>query len=128
MKKKGKYLSGVMNLKKMISICLLFVILIAFSLWIDKKTGIEPEPMSAEEPVSETDEAEESMSHLSGEEFYLAQQDGKIVIYQADQKTIFCETSIYVEQLSPELQMRLKQKIPFRSEKELFDFLENYSS
>ena len=57
-----------MKLKKMISVCLLFVLLLAGSLWIDQtmrsSEKTKPEEV-AEEMAADTEKMTESMSHLS---------------------------------------------------------------
>lgn len=55
-------------MKKMISVCLLFVLLLAGSLWIDQtmrsSEKTKPEEV-AEEMAADTEKMTESMSHLS---------------------------------------------------------------
>lgn len=121
-----------MILKKMISICFLFVVLAAASLWIDRsihRSFETPQPeLSA---VTETEAGQEvtaSMSSIAPAKYYLAEQDGKIVVYQADQTTIYFETSIATDSLPQTLLDELSDGICFTTEKELYEFLENYSS
>ena len=55
-------------MKKMISVCLLFVLLLAGSLWIDQTmlSSEKPKPEEvAQEMVTDTEKMTESMSHLS---------------------------------------------------------------
>lgn len=55
-------------MKKMISVCLLFVLLLAGSLWIDQTmlSSEKPKPEEvAEEMAADTEKMTESMSHLS---------------------------------------------------------------
>ena len=129
--KNGKYLSGVMKLKKMISVCLLFVLLLAGSLWIDQTmlSSEKPKPEEvAQEMAADTEKMTESMSHLSHTKYYVHASEGYVVIYQADHETVYCETSIRVEHLPEELQSSLEEGIALYSDEELYEFLENYSS
>lgn len=118
-------------MKKMISVCLLFVLLLAGSLWIDQtmrsSEKTKPEEV-AEEMVTDTEKMTESMSHLSYTKYYVHASEGYVVIYQADHETVYCETSIRVEHLPEELQSGLKEGIALCSDEELYEFLENYSS
>ena len=120
-----------MKLKKMISVCLLFVLLLAGSLWIDQtmrsSEKTKPEEV-AEEMAADTEKMTESMSHLSYTKYYVHAQEGYVVICQADHETVYCETSIRVEHLPEELQSSLEEGIALYSDEELYEFLENYSS
>lgn len=63
------------------------------------------------------------------EYYYLAILDNKVVVYRADEKTIYMETDIPAEDLpSDVLQELLVQKRVVNTEEDLFDFLESYSS
>ena len=115
----------------MISVCLLFVLLLAGSLWIDQtiRSSENPKPEKvAEEKVSDTEKMTESMSHLAYTKYYIHASDGCVVIYQADHETVYCETSIRVEHLPEQLQSSLEEGIALYSDEELYEFLENYSS
>lgn len=119
-----------MKLKKMISVCLLFVLLLAGSLWIDQTmlSSEKPKPEEvAQEMVTDTEKMTESMSHLSYTKYYVHASEGYVVICQADHETVYCETSIRVEHLPEELQSGLKEGIALCSDEELYEFLENYS-
>ena len=61
-------------MKKMISVCLLFVLLLAGSLWIDQtmRSSEKPKPEEvAQEMVTDTEKMTESMSHLSYTKYYV---------------------------------------------------------
>lgn len=70
-----------MKLKKMISVCLLFVLLLAV-LWIDQtmrsSEKTKPEEV-AEEMAADTEKMTESMSHLSYTKYYVHAQEGYVV-------------------------------------------------
>jgi hypothetical protein len=72
-----------MKLKKMISVCLLFVLLLAGSLWIDQtmrsSEKTKPEEV-AEEMAADTEKMTESMSHLSYTKYYVHASEGYVVI------------------------------------------------
>ena len=62
------------------------------------------------------------------EEFYLAEENNYVVVYEADKKTRFMSTGIPVQSLSDELAEELLNFKYVGSEAELYDFLESYSS
>ena len=70
-------------MKKMISVCLLFVLLLAGSLWIDQtmrsSEKTKPEEV-AEEMAADTEKMTESMSHLSYTKYYVHASEGYVVI------------------------------------------------
>ena len=120
-----------MILKKMISICFLFVLAITASLWIDRTIrhsfeGTEIEPSVTE--IQDSEEVAASMFEFHPAKYYLAERDGKIAVYQAESDTLYFETSISTDRLSEKLRTELNDGIFFTTEKDLYEFLENYSS
>lgn len=63
-----------------------------------------------------------------GEHFYLAIQDHQLVVYLEDKSTIYINTGISDEKLSDEFRTRLMDMIAVETERELYDYLENYTS
>lgn len=59
--------------------------------------------------------------------YYLAIQDGKVVVLNSDEKTIYMETDIVAEMLPEDILFDLLQKRVVNT-KAMFDFLETYSS
>lgn len=120
-----------MILKKMISICFLFVLMLAASLWIDQKIHkafVTPEKVQCADTETGTEAVTASVPKLPDSKYYLKEQDGKIAVYLSDRNTLYFETSIRIEELSSEMKDKLFDGLSFSSEKELFEFLENYSS
>ena len=67
--------------------------------------------------------------HANADEgFYIAVADYKIIVLLDDQKTLYMTTDISLQMLPPEMQEDLADMIFVNNEKELFDFLEAYSS
>jgi len=60
--------------------------------------------------------------------YYLTEDSGYVSIYETDKNTIYEYTDIPLQELPLELQKELKAGIGIASERELYDFLENYSS
>lgn len=113
----------------MIGICLSFVLVLAGALWIDRiNENIVSDPPVTEEKLTDTEEMAESMSYLSNPKYYLMEQDGSVIIYEQDKKTVYAETAISVELIPERLRVQLKDGIAIDTEQELYEFLENYSS
>lgn len=78
---------------------------------------------SSESNIAKTDfESEES------EGYYLTVLEGKIVVMEQDQKTIYLTTDIYAEALSQSLKEELIKGKFIHSMEELYGFLESYTS
>ena len=60
--------------------------------------------------------------------YYLKEEYGRLVVYEAKTQTIYAQTGIETEYLPVEIQEDLKSGIFFESEEELYNFLESYSS
>ena len=54
--------------------------------------------------------------------------DGHLLVYYADNVTVFFDTGILSRNLSEEMRRQLVYGIRFDDEDELYEFLENYSS
>lgn len=61
-------------------------------------------------------------------QFFLKSQNGKIVVYYGDQKTIYEYTEVTVDHLTQYEQLKLEEGIFVKDEEELYSILENYSS
>lgn len=62
------------------------------------------------------------------EGFYLFNRGDEVVVFLADQKTLFFETGIELEQLPEEIRAQIINGKYFEKEKELYSFLESYTS
>lgn len=60
--------------------------------------------------------------------YYLKAQNGYIIAYYGDQKTVFDYTGVSTDNLSAEEQQKLEEGIPVKNLDELYALLENYSS
>lgn len=60
--------------------------------------------------------------------YYLVVQDGKIVVYYSDKKTVYEYTDIQADQLPETEYNQLVSGVYVKDEKELYERLENYSS
>lgn len=60
--------------------------------------------------------------------FYLAVMNHEIVVLLQDQQTVYINTGILLEQVSPELQLEIMNMKYIENEESLYTFLENFSS
>lgn len=63
-----------------------------------------------------------------GEGFYLTVQNHEVVVYLEDQETVYINTGIMLETLPEELQLEIMDMLYMEEEKNLYNFLETYSS
>ena len=60
--------------------------------------------------------------------YYISEADGYVIVYYADRKTVYEYTSILVEFLPLSVQQTIKAGIELEDIKDVYGFLENYSS
>ncbi len=60
--------------------------------------------------------------------YYIAELQGYIVVYLSDQSTIYEFTDIPIQELPDDLKAEVKKQKYVKTAKELYAFLENYSS
>ena len=88
--------------------------------------------------VSEETEQEEKVTEEETElaitnmnipyEYVIVEEEGYLLVYMQDLETIYMYTNIRLAELSESLQEEIRIGKPFKDLKELYDFLENYSS
>ena len=61
-------------------------------------------------------------------QFYIKNEDGKVVVYTVKEQEKYMDTSIEIEALPMYLQEKITVGIFFENEGKLYDFLESYSS
>lgn len=89
----------------------------------EERTAQE-QPERAEASAAPDSVVNDTGSH----EYYLVEEDGRVTIYRIEGQTLFEYTGITVESLPEELQGEISHGKRVSGEKELYDFLENYSS
>lgn len=60
--------------------------------------------------------------------FFVTAKDGTVIVYYEDKETLYEDTDIPVDQLSPEEQAQLAEGIYAENAEELFSILESYTS
>lgn len=124
-------------MKKTISICLFIVILtmcvtggMIILDFLEKKNYDPMEIAKATEQSTETEEIAftESMQVQKPYRYLLIEEDGMLVVYEEDGRTVLLETNIQLHGLDEKTLELLKQGIWISDESELYDLLESYSS
>lgn len=92
------------------------------------------EKYQTEELASQTQKTEVSadpdsvVNEAGSQEYDLVEEDGRVSIYLVEGRRLYEDTGITVDSLPEELQLEISHGKRISSEKELYDFLENYSS
>ena len=60
--------------------------------------------------------------------YYIKENEGYVIVYEADEKTVYEYTSIRVDELPEKMQDAIKKGIKVDSLGQIYGFLENYSS
>ena len=119
------------NMKRQISISILFAILLIIMVWFYIKTYNERKPIADDNTTEQSvikDEAVEISKEHENYIYYAKDEDGRVVIYSANNEKIIMETGIETFSLPDIIQEKLKNGIFFETEQKMYDFLENYSS
>ena len=85
---------------------------------------VQEQPERAEASAAPDSVVNDTGSH----EYYLVEEDGRVTIYRIEGQTLFEYTGITVDSLPEELQGEIAHGMRVSGEKDLYDFLENYSS
>lgn len=128
-------------MKKTTGICLftgmifLLLILVLYLLSIQQNTGIGKENLTAStEKISDENDTEqivrstEIIAICEPYTYVIKQKNGVLVVYQSDGVTEFFETNIRIRDLDADMVEKIENGIFFSDDRELYDFLESYSS
>lgn len=128
-------------MKKTTGICFftgmifLLLILVVYLLSIQQNTGIGKENLTAStERISDENDTEqivrstEIIAICEPYTYVIKQKNGVLVVYQSDGVTEFFETNIRIRDLDADMVKKIENGIFFSDDRELYDFLESYSS
>ena len=118
-----------MNRKTGICILVCLVLLLLFGIWYQRRAN-QNTTHAETETVSQTEETIPTGSPTPAETYtYIVRmQDHALVVFLNDGQTVYMQTGIRAENLSPDMQKQAENGIGFSSQERLFDFLESYSS
>ena len=118
-------------MKRQVSVSIFLAILVIILAWIyikfSNETRVDENKVTTENDVSKEQSVTISQEYTSYP-YYIKAIDGRLVVYESKQQTIFMETSIEIHTLPEEIQNNLETGIFFETEGKLYDFLESYSS
>ena len=113
----------------------LLLILVVYLLSIQQNTGIVKENLTAStESISDENDTEqivrstEIIAICEPYTYVIKQKNGVLVVYQSDGVTEFFETNIRIRDLDADMVEKIENGIFFSDDRELYDFLESYSS
>lgn len=113
----------------------LLLILVVYLLSIQQNTGIGKENLTAStERISDENDTEqivrstEIITICEPYTYVIKQKNGVLVVYQSDGVTEFFETNIRIRDLDADMVEKIENGIFFSDDRELYDFLESYSS
>lgn len=121
-------------MKRQIRICVFLSIILIFLVFIFvgmRKTGRLPKKETKSSQINvetETNDAVEISQEFTNYEYFIIEEHGRLTVYETNTDIIFLETAIETELLPEQIQKNLRNGIYFETEKDLFDFLESYSS
>ena len=118
-------------MKQQIRICLLGAgILTVLIMFIVLGVKISNLNETKEPQTSISEETEEEPKELPTEVFKyeLRFDEEKLCVYKSLTGELFLETSIKFHELPEDVRERIRQGIRFKTDKEMYDFLESYSS
>ncbi len=91
-------------------------------------TEITPEEAMGEPSALDPPEIRRSMKVQEACAYVILEHEGLLVVYLPDRITVYCETNIRMEDLDGAMQEKVRGGITFADERELYGFLESYSS
>ena len=121
-----------MNMKRQIIICVFLLVLTGTMLFIIITIKQENNVPDNEKEIKHTTESTiEEATEIINEyqyKYYMTEDQGRLTVYDNETKTVFLETAIKSTYLPQEIREDLSDGIYFESDRDLYDFLESYSS
>lgn len=120
-----------MNMNRKRWICLFsFVLLLIIGEVLFCKISKEKENHSEEylQEIKMEEESVVSSKEEVGYQFIIFSENGRLVVYESDGKTVYLHSGIMEHDLPDRLKKKLPFGLRFYNDTELFDFLESYSS
>ena len=120
------------DMRRQISISFLCAIILIVLMWLYIKFYNENKLTENEFTTEINYESKEDAQKVSIEDityqFFIRDENGRVVVYTTKEQEVYMETGIETIALPSYLQERITSGIFFKNEKELYDFLESYSS
>lgn len=119
------------DMRRQMSISFFCAILLIALAWLYIKFYNENQLQDREittEISNEMEDATQTANDYITYQFYIKNEDGKVVVYTVKEQEKYMDTSIEIEALPMYLQEKITAGIFFENEGKLYDFLESYSS
>ncbi len=117
-----------MKRKYSVGYFIFMVILVGGLSFIYAYTGNKENEINLYAEVEEDESINSNSNVILSEGYILRQRGDYVVVYLYDNETLFEETSILMSSLDEELQREIEEGKYIETTKELYGFLENYSS
>ena len=117
-----------MNMKRQISISIFLAILVIALAWLYIKFSNDTQLNDKGVLTEEEEQAQEISQEYVSYQFYIKNEDGRLVVYETETQKTYAQTGIESETLPVEIQSELDTGIFFQTEADLYNFLESYSS
>ena len=118
-------------MKRQVSVSIFLAILVISLTWLYIKFNNETSPkenvITTENDVSKEESVTISQEYITCP-YYIKAEDGKLIVFESKSQQIYMETSIEIDTLPDEVKEKLDTGIFFKTEGDLYDFLESYSS
>lgn len=118
------------NMKRQISISILLAILVIALTWLyirfSNDTQLHDNGVLTNE--NEQENALEISQDYVAFQYYIKDDNGRLVVYETKTQMVFAQTGIETDTLPAELQTELSTGLFFQTEEDLYNFLESYSS
>lgn len=115
-------------MKRQISISIFLAILVIALAWLYIKFSNDTQLNDKGVLTEEEEQVQEISQEYISYQFYIKDEDGRLVVYEAQTQELFAQTGIESETLPMELQSELNTGLFFQTESDLYNFLESYSS
>ena len=120
------------NMKRQINISIFLAIIVILLALLYIKFSNDTQQNNHGVLTEESDQKDNNSLEISQEyisyEFYVKDDNGRLVVYETKTQNIYAQTAIQTKMLPLEIQQELQAGIYFKSETELYNFLESYSS
>ena len=119
------------NMKRQMSISIFLAVLVIALAWLyikfSNETRVEDKSITTENDIKNEQSITISQEYIMFP-YYIKSEYGRLVVFESENSEVYMETGIEIDMLPTDLQEKVQSGIFFKTEAELYDFLESYSS